>query len=301
MSTKTSSAHTHNGARVVLSSGRAELLPPGEALDGAVPVCFSVLSPGTERRHMAETATGPARKAGYMSLGRATDGGWVLAPVPHGAAFSPDHPGLLTCAPGTPVEVAALARFQQMAILGLDRLPAGVELDGAVVLGSGPVALGCVLELHRRGARELRVRTSRPRPSIGRAPAAHIEAEDGNTHLVIDAAGVPERAVSMLVPGGILGLLGTPGPASTIPALRAHREGWTVIGMHELAGHSLRRYREAYTTATTWLASEMDPGLVASWCRTVPGRQAADVFTSLAASERRPPEPVIIFDWGSND
>ncbi|MFJ4774014.1 hypothetical protein ACIP88_33735 [Streptomyces uncialis] len=85
-----------------------------------------MLSPGTERRHLA----GPGRDADYMAIGRAPGtgdglGGWVLAPVPHGAAFDPAAPGTLT-APGT-VSVTALAAAGK-------RLPVRVaEPDRAVV------------------------------------------------------------------------------------------------------------------------------------------------------------------------
>ncbi|MDS1271809.1 hypothetical protein RIF23_16065 [Lipingzhangella sp. LS1_29] len=232
-----------------------------------------------------------------MSLGRGGDDAWMVAPVPHGAAFDPDHPGIVACAPGTRVEVAALARFQQMALLGLDRLPVGVELDGAVVLGSGPVAVGCALELHRRGARPIHVCTARRKAAIEGVPGTRIEAQSGVAHLVIDAAGDPQRAVSMLAAGGVLGLLGTPEEAATIAAAQAHRQGWTVVGMHELADHHPGRYQDAYATVAGWLAAELDSGLVAAWCRTVPGHRAPEVFASLAEPERRLPEPVILFDW----
>ncbi|WP_141925483.1 MDR/zinc-dependent alcohol dehydrogenase-like family protein [Haloactinospora alba] len=193
-----------------------------------------------------------------------------------------------------------MARFQQMAVLGLDRLPASVELDGAVVLGSGPVAVGCALGLYRRGARKVRVRTARRGAAIGRLPATHIESGGGAAHLVIDAVGAPERAASTLAAGGVLGLLGTPGEASTIAAAQAHRQGWTLVGMHELAGHHPGRYGEAYTRAVGWLATELEPEFVTSLCRTVPGDRAPEEFASLTKPERRQPEPVILFDWSSD-
>ncbi|MFC7640262.1 hypothetical protein ACFQX6_03895 [Streptosporangium lutulentum] len=141
------------GPRIHLAGGLARLLPAAPTPDGMIAGRFSVLSPGTERRHLkASNDPGGARDAGYITVGGDASTGWVLAAVPHGAAFDPSSGGTLTAPPGTGVQVTALARFQQMAILGLEQLPAHTELDDAVVVGSGPVALGCALELCRRGA-----------------------------------------------------------------------------------------------------------------------------------------------------
>ncbi|MBW1597226.1 hypothetical protein HPT28_09245 [Streptomyces sp. JJ38] len=236
-----------------------------------------------------------------MTLGRQHDrAGWVLAPVPHGAAFPPGITGAVTAPPGVPVATAAVARFQQIALLGLDRLGAGAELDRAVVVGSGPVALGVALELARRGATTIRVATSRPRPPILAVPGATFLPPDagvaGDAGLVIDAAGTPERAACLLAPGGVLGLLGTPPLTSGVAALAAHRGGWTVTGMHELAPAEAGAYQAAYTTAAAWLADHLDSQLVESWCRTVPGRLAPRAYRFLG-TPARPAEPVILFDW----
>lgn len=129
------------GARIRFEGGRARLMPGAVVPAGMVAGQFSVLSPGTEWRQLTGTVGGPARHAGYMSLGRAGDAeGWLLAPVPHGAAFAPGCDGAVTAPPGLPVETVALARFQQMACLGVQRLPVATDLDAAVVIGSGPVA-----------------------------------------------------------------------------------------------------------------------------------------------------------------
>lgn len=282
------------GARVRVGRGRAELLPAVGPGSGMVRGQFSVLSPGTERRHLASAD----REAGYMTLGRTDEAaGWLLAPVPHGAAFDPAYPGAVTAPAGVPLRLAALARFQQMACLGLDRVPV-VDVDGALVVGSGPVALGCVLELRRRGAAKIRVVTSRSRAPIGQAPGVTCERPDtaGRGHLVIDATGDARRAAALTAPGGVLGLLGTPGAGNALGALEVHRGGWTVVGMHELAPGAPGAYQAAYTTVAAWLAEYLDPALAGLWCRTVPGEHAPELFALLDAPGR-PAEPVLLLDW----
>ncbi|MFH0246104.1 hypothetical protein ACGRHY_27645 [Streptomyces sp. HK10] len=282
------------GARLRVGAGRARLLPAAAPEPDMVAGRFSVISPGTERRHLA----GEDREAGYMTLGRTGDAaGWVLAPVPHGAAFDAACPGAVTAPPQVPPRLVALARFQQMACLGLDRLPA-TDLSTVTVVGSGPVALGCVLELRRRGATGIQVVTSRRYPPIGRAPGVTCVSPGAAepTQLVIDAAGLPRRAADLTAPGGVLGLLGTPDEEAALPALPVHRGGWTVQGMHELAPTAPDTYQKAFTQAVTWLTDHLEPALATAWCRTVPGARAPELF-ALLESPGRPAEPVLLLDW----
>lgn len=285
---------SHVGGRLRFTSGLAVLSPAIEEIPpGMVRGEFSVLSPGTERRRML---VADGSEAGYMSLGRACEAdGWTVAPVPHGAAFTSDCTRAVITPPDTPVLVAALARFQQMALLGLSRAP-GIDWGQAVVVGSGPVALGMVLELRRRGADRVRVVTSRPYSAVGSTPWVECASRVSRAHVVIDAVGKPGLAASMLAPGGFLGLLGTPDKQDTVPALAAHRGGWTLVGMQELAALTTPDiYTRAYTEAASWL-SVLESALLKSWCRTVPGHLAPDVYR-LLGTPRRPAEPVVIFDW----
>ncbi|MER6913907.1 hypothetical protein ABT354_19730 [Streptomyces sp. NPDC000594] len=301
MTTEPPARSRYSGARVHLAHGRAHLRPRfAERLpDGWARGEFSVLSPGTERRHLA----GPGRDAGYMNAGRAPgDGGgpevWVLGPVPHGTVFDPAAPGVLT-APGTvPVTALGVARFQHIARLGLDRLPPAADLDLSVVIGSGPVALGCVLELHRRGADRITVVTGRRYPPIGRAPYVTLTEPEAArpAGLVIDTTGDVHRAVALTAPGGVLGLLGTPGPDAVLPARDVHRSGVTVVGMHELVPVPPGAYEAAFTGCAEWISAMVDPGLLAAWCRIVPGEKAPEVYALLNAPGR-PADPVILFDW----
>ncbi|MEU5661963.1 hypothetical protein [Streptomyces longwoodensis] len=294
MSEEKPAARRYTGARVHVGQGRARLAAAAVPRPGMVAGQFSVLSPGTERRHLA----GAGREAGYMTLGRADEAaGWVLAPVPHGAAFDPACPGAVTAPPGMDPGVVALARFQQMACLGLDRVPTD-DMSDVVVVGSGPVALGCVLELSRRGATSIRVVTARPHAAIRRAPGVICVPSKGagRGRLVIDAAGVPASAAMLTAPGGILGLLGTPADGDALGALQVHRAGWSVVGMHELAPAAEGAYQTAFTTACRWLTGHLDPALATFWCRTVPGDKAPELFALLDAPGR-PAEPVLLLDW----
>ncbi|SDI49888.1 hypothetical protein SAMN05421505_1608 [Sinosporangium album] len=283
--------------RVEFRDGQARLLPARPAPAGMVRARYSIVSPGTERRHLADSVTAP-RMAGYMSLSGDVERGWLLAPVPHGAAWRPTPEMGVAAPPGTSLAAAALARFAQMALLGLDRLPPGTDLRQTVVVGSGPVALGCVLELYRRGCAAITVLTSRPDAPIGHAPGARCVAAlpSGGARLVIDATGAPQRAIALLAPGAVLGLLGTPATGEAMPFAAVHRSCWTVVGMHELGSLSSEGYPAAYHTAVTWLRS-LPAVLLESWCRILPGEHAEGAYRALA--RHRLPGPVTIFDWGS--
>ncbi|MFE5604194.1 hypothetical protein ACFQ8O_34000 [Streptomyces coelicoflavus] len=295
----TDSTPSYDGARVWFAAGTAHVRLAGEVPEGMLAGRLSVLSPGTERRQLAATVSGPARDAGYMSLGEGSEG-WVLAPAPHGAAFAPSLTGGLAAPSGTSLPVAAVGRFQLMAALGLTHLPAATGVQDAVVVGSGPVALGCVLALRRHGAERTRVLTARRHAPIGRAPGVTCvsEVEPSSVTLVIDATGRPDKAAGLVAAGGALGILGTPDENSTLPALATHRGGWTIIGMHELGPAPDGAYQHTYTDAVSWLTEHLDPQLVASWCRRVPGHLAPRIF-ELLDQPGRPAEPVVLFEWAA--
>ena len=131
------SRHDGRGARIRFEGGRACLVSPTSVPEGWLPAAFSVLSPGTERRHLQATVMGPPRMAGYMALAPAPpEGGWVLAGVPHGAAINPNGTDLLVCLAGVGVEVAAVARFQLMSALGFARTLTGSWREAPVWWGS---------------------------------------------------------------------------------------------------------------------------------------------------------------------
>ncbi|GAB3726978.1 hypothetical protein [Nocardiopsis nanhaiensis] len=287
--------------RVRFTQGRARLLPSASTVPGMVRAQVSVLSPGTELRHLAQTEHGPDRDAGYMNMARTPDGGWVLAPCAHGSAFTPRISGAVRADGRLPVQLVAVGRFQLMAARGLARLPEGTDLDEAVVVGSGPVAAGCVLELRRRGSNRIRVWTRRTdTPLIAHLPglAYTTRPETGRAGLVVDATGHPQRALEVAGPGTVVGLLGTPGVGTALNALTVHRAGAVVVGMHELAGVTPGdpTYQHTFDQILGWLADIDEQRLLASWCRSLPAGQAPTFYADLRRG-RRPAEPIVLWEW----
>jgi hypothetical protein len=306
--------HDGCGGRIRFEGGRACLVPATSVPEGWLPAAFSVVSPGTERRHLEATVAGPPRMAGYMTLARTLSdppngGGWVLAAVPHGAAIDPNRADLLACPSSAGVEMAAVARFQLMSALGFARTLTGSwreapawrsssATDVPLVVGSGPVALGCVLELQRRGAPRVRVLTGRSDPAIGRVPGVTTTAtvEPGRHRFVVDATGRAGAATRLVAPGGTLALLGTPESEETLIAVGMHRGGWTVLGWHELADHDPAVDQDLYRQIVAWLTDTVEPYQVAAWCRRWPGEQAEQLYASLTGPTR-PGEPVLLLEW----
>ena len=288
------------GARVIFSGGRAHLTHAAAAPRGWLSARFSVISPGTELRHLAATVTGPDHAAGYMTVTRQTrTGDYLLAPVPHGAAASPDDARALGVPAGTAVEHAAVARFQLMAALGLARCRPLLDfLSGTLVIGAGPVAVGCVLELRRLGAGQITVVTRHPSPAAARIPGVTVS--PGRTPagepVVIDCTGRAGEGLRATAPGGMLGLLGTPARDGGLPAGAIHRNGVTVVGMHELAGHALPGRQEMFLAVLADVTAGSAAELARSWCRVVPGQHAPSLYEALR-SKRRPPQPFLLLDW----
>jgi hypothetical protein len=293
---------SHPGARVIFSRGSAHLAPALPAPAGWVPAQGSVISPGTELRHLAATVTGPDRAAGYMTLTRPVNGsGALLAPVPHGAATSPDDARALRVPAGVAVEHVAVARFQLMAALGLARCRPLLDRAARVlVMGSGPVAVGCVLELHRIGVPLIRVATRHPAPAVARLPGVTVScgALPAAERVVIDCTGRSGQGLRAAAPGGMLGLLGTPAEDSELPAAMMHRSGVTVVGMHELACFEQAAYQEMFLTVLADVRAGADAGKLRLWYRVVPGEQAPRLYQELKGP-RRPAEPFLLLDWAS--
>ncbi|MER8233235.1 hypothetical protein [Streptomyces sp. NPDC094049] len=184
-----------------------------------------------------------------------------------------------THGPGTlPVTALAVARFQHIACLALDRLPPAPDFDRPVVIGPGAVALGCVLEIRRRGADRVTVVPGRRHPPIGRAPYVTLTAPDAarTAELVVDTTGEPGRALALTAAGGVLGLLGAPGPGTALLVREVHRNGSVAVGMLELAPTLPGAYEAVFTRCGEWFTRTVDPGLLAAWCRTVPGEKPPD-------------------------
>lgn len=291
------------GARVMFSRGAVRVDPAIAVPNGAVAAYLSVISPGTELRRLAATRTGPDHPAGYMTVtGPAVPGGeCLLAPVPHGAPVRRTDSRALSIPSAIGLELVALARFQLIAALGLARVVHAVSAAQTVsVVGGGPVALGCVLELHRLGVAEVHVVTRHPRSAVVDLPGISVSpaAGKGTTDVVIDCTGRVDTALDLVATGGLLGLLGTPDPATVLLADQVHRRGLSTVGMHELAGYHSPRYRDLFNTVLAWAASHLDGDMVQSWCRRIPGNRADEVYAELTGPHR-PDEPLLLLDWTS--
>lgn len=282
--------------RIRFHQGKAVMWPAPVVPTGMVEACVSVISPGTERRHLIDTGQGPARDAGYMNLAR-TDGGWALAPCPHGAAFCVSLPGTITTA-HLPVHLLAAARFQLMASLGLDRTPE-LDLEHPVVVGSGPVAVGAILELRRRGADRIHVWTHRSNTLLAHLPGLVPTNDPGRSRLVVDTTGEPDRALAVALPGAVVGLLGTPERRRMVDALAVHRGGVLLVGMHELArvAPGAPAYQDVFDRCTSWLSSWGDRDVLQDWYQILPGERAPQFYANLLHGNR-PAEPFILWDWG---
>ena len=298
--TTTTIEQEHGGARVLFADGAAHLLSPGAPPQGTVPATASIISPGTELRRMSGSTTSPDRPAGYMNIAYRPDSGQVmLAPAPHGAWMNLDHPRALTAATGTPLPVVATARFQLIAAVGLNhnafRAPAA-----AVVTGSGPVALGCCLELLRRGTQNLTLLTSRAEVPFASDLGIRITraVPTGSAPVVIDATGRIETGLSAVAPGGTLGLLGTPHAVTAVSALHVHRQGLAVIGMHELLDYDRPTYQYQYSAALAWLTATYGHDLPDRWCQRLHEGQVADYYRQLSQDgSGHGTQPIIIVDW----
>ncbi|MGH3772342.1 MAG: hypothetical protein ACRDRW_13255 [Pseudonocardiaceae bacterium] len=285
----------------MFTRGSVRLDPPVAVLEGAVAAQVSVISPGTELRHLAATRTGPDHPAGYMTVSGAItpEGERLLAPVPHGAPVARADARALRVPAGIAVELVAVARFQLMAALGL--APIARMLDAApsvCVVGAGPVALGCVLELHRLGVTGVRVITRHPLPAVEHLPGVTVVSETGRgaAGVVIDCTGRVDVALDAVAAGGLLGLLGTPQEHTVLCTAQVHRQGLVVVGMHELAGDDGPARQAMFRTVLESVVTDLDRDLVRSWCRRDPGSRAPSVYAELAGPHR-PLEPVLLLEW----
>jgi hypothetical protein len=288
------------GARIVFSHGAVSLAPPTLTPTGWAAARFSIISPGTELRRLAATATGDDHAAGYMTVAPAYNGrGLHLAPTPHGAAVDAlDHRALPIPA-HTSVGHIAVARFQLMAALGIARCVWWLrDAREVVVVGAGPVAVGCVLELRRVGVRCIRVVTHHPQPAVAGLPEVTVSTElaAASSAVVIDCTGRATSGLEMVATGGLLGLLGTPSDSQDLSAVVLHRRGITMVGMHELAADIQPARVHTFEEVLRWVADTIDETLAESWCQVVPGESAIEIYEALR-SAGRPPAPFLILEW----
>ncbi len=288
------------GARIILRRGAATLAPSVPAPSGLSAAEYSVVSPGTELRRLAATATGADHAAGYMTVVRSPGGEQRLVPVPHGAAAQPHDHRALPIPEATRPEHVAVARFQVMAALGLHRWTSQCRAEEAVVVvGGGPVAVGCVLELKRLGVPHVVAVTRHPQPAVAGLPDVTVVTQppgDATQPVVIDCTGRSAQPLALVTPGGLLGLLGTPADEADLSSAAVHRRGAAVVGMHELAGHSDESRRAMFRAVLRWVTTAVDIDAVPGWFTMIPGEQAGRFYAALAGAQR-PTAPFVILEW----
>jgi len=291
---------THLGGRVIFRNGAVILTSAGRVPPGWSAARYSVVSPGTELRRLAATASGNDHAAGYMTVTGSPSGDQQLAPVPHGAAAWPDDHRALPVAHATRPEHVAVARFQLMAALGLGRWASHCRADvPVVVVGGGPVAVGCVLELKRLGVASVVTVTRHPQPAAADLPGVTVVTDPPGAStrpVVIDCTGRSAQALALVAPGGLIGLLGTPDDEAELSSAAVHRSGAAVAGMHELAGHSDDSRRALFQTVLRWVTATVDADAAPGWFTTIPGDQAGPFYAALAGA-KRPTTPFVILQW----
>lgn len=288
------------GARVRFQDGRAVLMPASEAPPSSAAPVASIVSPGTESRRLRGTVGGEAREAGYMTIARRPpDGTMLLAPVPHGSWIDPGNPKALLAEPGVAMQMVAAARFQLIAALGMRHPACPAQVGRALVIGSGPVALGCCLELRRRGVQHVALLTRRAEVPYAAGLGAEVTGSvpRAAAPLVLDTTGDGERAVQAVAERGVVGLVGSPDPCLALSATLIHRRGVAVIGMHELAGYDHAGYQREFTAILAWLSANFDSATVGSWCLRIGEAQVEPFYRSLSSPSDRPVQPITLLEW----
>ena len=294
-------AREHIGARIIFRKGAAIPAPPVPVPAGWLAARYSLVSSGTELRRLVGTANGGDHPAGYMTVVGPPGGEQRLVPVPHGAAAKPDDQRSLPIPAATRPEHVAVARFQVMAALGLERWTSYcLAHEAVVVVGGGPVAVGCVLELKRLGVAHVLVVTCHPQPAVADLPDVTVVTQsppgDPTHSVVIDCTGRSAQALEMVAPGGLLGLLGTAADEADLSSAAVHRRGVAVVGMHELAGHSNESRQAMFQTVLQLVTIAIDIDARRGWFATVPGEQAGRFYAALVSAQR-PTPPFAILEW----
>ncbi|XUY30480.1 hypothetical protein RMR21_025700 (plasmid) [Agrobacterium sp. rho-8.1] len=233
-----------------------------------------------------------------MNIKLSRDGVGVLEPLPHGSQDAIINDRSLFIKHALSVEVIAAARFQLIAAVGLALMQKDLRTTSIAVFGSGPVAIGCVLELRRLEATDIKVVTRNSKymaalfPDVPIVPALRTR----SASVVIDCADRISDALGAIKAGGRLGILGTPSEGAVIDALTVHRQALTVVGMHELAPPPVT-YRQTFADVTDWLAFSHYKESLHQASALIDGTDAPGVYAELRNPFSRKLPPFVIFCW----
>ena len=262
---------------------------------------YSLLSRGTERRRSRGHQRADGR-FGYINIARSAEDFWIR-PLPHGVSGS--NEGALHCRAQS-VTTVALARIQLVAASAFHSRAGEVPICApALVVGSGPVALGAALELKRLGCHHVVVHTDDR--AIGmRLPAIEgivIEqrlAKDCTFGLLIDSVCTPQSLALTLnhcERNSTLGLLGTPEGTTTLDLYQVHRHNIKLLGLHELNSEDSQR-QHLLEHIHYWLTSH-HVELAESVCEIHPSTSFELAYPALL--EHSQPFLIHGFDWSTQE
>ncbi|NKI73937.1 zinc-binding dehydrogenase [Dickeya sp. CFBP 2040] len=285
-----------NHGRVLFDKGRVLLCPPSTLSKDSVHSIASVVSLGTETRQLKKTKNGEPSFAGYMNLVDAGDDGHWILPTPHGStnATAMKNPRALAVEKRLPLHYIAASRFQLIAAANL--LPDTFYSGQAAVLGSGPVAFGCVLELTRKKVDTIHVVSKHPEYTHSLLPWTHSMASCRKNmfDVVYDCTGDLSSALEIVKDGGVISVLGTPSEDYSFDLLAVHRRGITLLGMHELRP-SAEDYLARFEQVCSWLSCAVKDNLLSQMCTYWPGEKAPELYERIGTHQRF--GPFIMFQW----
>ena len=236
-----------------------------------------------------------------MAIGQC-DGEHLLAPSPHGTQFDAANPGTLAATAASP-EIMAIARFQLMAAAGLRPVAARVRQAARfAVVGTGPVAIGAVLEIVRGSAAEVTVITRNPDRAhrlldgLDRVAVAGYDALRALPNIIEctgQAANI-QACIGALAEGALVGLLGSPRELCATDVYAIHRAGATLLGMHELAVFDPAWRRKTFREIAAWLTGTR-PHERSGWMASTPASDFGALYERLYRG--RLPEPFQLLDW----
>jgi len=221
----------------------------------------------------------------------------VLEPIPHGAAVVTGNPRSLVVDQNCRLETIAVSRFQLIAAVGLREIGECKANTNVVVFGSGPVAIGCLLELQRMGCHEVTVVSTRSFLPGSLPPNARTcrSAPPRTADLAIDCTGAVSPALETAKKGGTVALLGTPSQQQIIDPLYVHRSGLQLLGMHELVPPA-QVYRSLFSEVLAFVHEYSQSLKLESMCERWPGEDAPIVYDRLR-KRHHPIAPIVILEW----
>ncbi|WP_395605985.1 hypothetical protein [Pseudomonas sp. B16120] len=262
-----------------------------------VKCAYSVVSRGTERRR-TRLHGGFDGRFGYINIAHSADQYWIR-PLAHGVAGSID--GALCCT-SSALATVAIARIQLVAASALhSSLSVLCRHEPALVIGTGAIALGAVLELKRLGCPNVVIHApllKAEMPTLGIEGVSVIQslAQDLKFGLVIDAVSTSESIALALAHSktkGVIGLLGSPDGFASIDLYKVHRNNLNLIGLHEL-NESDEQRQVLLEEVHRWLESKY-ASFAESVCRIHPAKDFSSIYPALLAQTQ--PFLIHCFDW----